>query len=71
MHGAWLDCLMWAIQEAEIIDAFQKETGCIIPASGGFAKLIDQACGVDETFARTFTDWFNKNIWGDMERSDD
>ncbi len=66
MVQAWVDCLMWAIGQKDIIDAFRSDTGIMWrPASNPIHKMIDDATGAEGEFVKRFTEWFNESVWGD------
>lgn len=68
MAIAWRDCLSWAIGHAETLAAFRAQTGNTwSPGRTPIDRMIDEACGADAKFLREFVEWFNVNVWGDMD----
>jgi hypothetical protein len=67
MADAWLSCLFWAIAKDEIMRDFREQTGNKFQfARTPLDQMIDDATGAQEQFVRSFTEWFNQNIWGDV-----
>jgi hypothetical protein len=65
---AWLSCLVWAVGEPSVLAAFRLETGNEwSPGRTALDKMIDDAVGADDNFARAFVKWFNENVWGPMD----
>lgn len=56
------DCLRWAISEPDIVSAFAEHAG-IDPTK---PILMD-----DETIGRKFVEWFDANIWGELDGDDE
>jgi hypothetical protein len=49
MTLAWRDCLMWAVTEKQIMEAFRAETGCVWSApKNGLEAMVDEATGVND-----------------------
>lgn len=68
LRGAWIACLQWAIGEPKVIEAFRAETGHQwTPAKCPIDKMVDDATGATEAFIVAFVEWFNVNIWGDLD----
>jgi len=68
MLPAWLGCIHWAIGEADVMRAFEAETGLrYSPAKTPLDRAIDQATGYSEDFLRQFIEWANVNVWGPMD----
>jgi hypothetical protein len=68
MWGAWEACLRWAITNPDIRSQFEAETGHSPwpnPATP-IETMIDKACGRDFEYLKSFADWHNKNIWGEV-----
>ena len=66
MQIAWRDCLMFTVENKNMLTQFSKDTGykVIPPATSPLAKMIDEATGVNADFPEKFVEWFNKTIWG-------
>lgn len=62
-HGAWFSALMAAAGNQDIIDAFKKATGVVLPKTR-MDMMIDDASDYGEDTAKKFVQWFNENIWG-------
>lgn len=61
------DCLMWAIRQGDILEAFRRDTGNRwTPGLTPIDRLIDQETGAEAAFAEAFVRWFDENIWGDL-----
>ncbi|WP_375453767.1 hypothetical protein [uncultured Methylobacterium sp.] len=70
MRPAWAGCLRWAIGSGEVMAAFRRETGeNWTPGAPGIERMIDDATGANDAFMSKFVDWFNANIWGDVNES--
>lgn len=68
MAPAWANALLWSVGKDDIVQQFRADTGCNwTPARDGLSRMIDQATGADESFARQYVEWFNVNVWGPME----
>jgi hypothetical protein len=68
MAQAWIDCLMWALGEPEIVAAFCAATGNQwTPARHPLEMMIDAATGADAEFIRAFILWANVEVWGPMD----
>lgn len=68
MGIAWRDCMMWAIRSDEVLAAFRADTGNRwTPGGTPVERMIDGACGAEAAFAREFVEWFNANVWGDLD----
>ncbi len=71
MWGAWAGCLRWALTNPEIRAQFEKDTGHLpFPmATTPIDRMIDEACGRDYEYLKSFAEWHDKNIWGPMDGS--
>lgn len=70
MAPAWASALMWSAGNDEIVQQFRADTGCTwTPAGNPLAQMIDQATGADVAVARQYVEWFNVNVWGSMDAS--
>ncbi|MDG2571046.1 hypothetical protein P7L87_26180 [Vibrio parahaemolyticus] len=68
MRQAWLDCLHWAVGEADILARFRVETGNNWePGTTPEKILIDQATGAGRAFFEAFVPWLNTSVWGDVQ----
>lgn len=68
MAPAWIDCVLWAASEPEIVQRFRTETGNgWTPSKNAFEQMIDQATGADWGFVVAFVTWVNVNIWGPID----
>jgi hypothetical protein len=67
-YPAWVSALVAATRNPEILAAFQQDTGCtyIVPRTS-IDRLIDDAAGVTDQLGRAFVEWFNANVWGQVE----
>lgn len=66
---AWIGFIQWAIGEESLRSQFEEASGAVFieQVRGGFAALIDQACGVKEgnkKYCMAFTIWVTENYWG-------
>lgn len=60
---AWRDCLFWAIRDADVLAAYERETGRTFSlAASPIDAMVDAATGNEP--ARDFVTWFNANVWG-------
>lgn len=67
MAIAWVDCLHWAIGHEPTLTEFREQTGDnLTPARNPFDAMVDKACVVDFEVVRSFVEWFNVNVWGDL-----
>ncbi len=64
----FLDCLHWAVSDADVLARFRVETGnrCE-PATTPEQILIDEATGAGRAFFEAFVPWFNASVWGDLQ----
>jgi hypothetical protein len=64
---AWLACVRWSVTEPEIVEAFVRDTGEVIPSAPRtvIEATVDEACGRDLKVIRAFFKWFNKSVWGE------
>jgi hypothetical protein len=68
LFPAWASCLMWAVNDPDAIAAFREDTGCKFqPARNGLDRMIDEATGAEAAFVKAFVEWFNSNVWGEIE----
>ena len=68
MNDAWLGCLVWAINQPEIVAQFREETGNRwSPGGTVIERMVDDATGALHQFIVQFVKWANVNIWGPME----
>jgi hypothetical protein len=71
MVPAWIDCMLWASGEPEIVARFRADTGVNwTPGQSGIERLIDKATGAEESAIKAFVQWFNVNVWGPVEDAD-
>ena len=68
MVGPWFSCLQVSMRQPEVMQAFRAETGCTytLPTSP-IEQMIDQSTFHEKTFLATFAQWFNVNVWGDLD----
>lgn len=67
MAVAWYSCLMCFVKKPGVIERFREDTGCNwTPATNVLDRMIDEQCGADFDFAKRFLEWFNENVWGDL-----
>ena len=70
MQIGWRDCLSWAITDSRIVERFRSDTGIQwTPARSLIDTMIDKATGAEVDFVRKFVEWFNENVWGDINES--
>lgn len=67
MAPAWFGMLIWAIDEPEIVERFEQESGIPRPSTSGINQMIDESCGLPEKYVTEFAAWAHKNLWGQME----
>lgn len=68
MRWPWASAVRAAIGTPEILARFRSETGnAWQPAMNGIEAAIDDATGAGEAFVSAFIDWFNAEIWGDLD----
>jgi hypothetical protein len=70
MQLAWRDFVMWAFEQPEIRADFEAATGT--PALPGKPSsvldlMIDDATGVNESYAGKFLEWATDNLWDSDE----
>jgi hypothetical protein len=72
--SAWFNFIEWAFLHDEMREQFEEETGTspiVIPAKGGLAALIDEACGIpkhNKTYMKKFIIWATETYWSDDEK---
>ena len=67
MRMAWVPALSAALGNAEILAAFRADTGeRWQPGASPLERMIDDATGAGDAFMSRFVDWFNANVWGDL-----
>lgn len=67
MCGAWVAALQAAVGNAEIVAQFERDTGVrYTPPRSGIEALVDDATGNTERVCLAFIEWFNTNLWGDL-----
>jgi hypothetical protein len=66
MQIAWAGALHHALGDEKIVAAFREATGNRWQPGRGIDAMIDKATGADRAFLVAFVDWFNANIWGDL-----
>ena len=72
MNDAWLGCLVWAINQPEIVAQFREETGNRwSPGGTVIERMVDDATGAPHQFIVQFVKWANINIWGPIEEQTD
>ena len=72
MNDAWLGCLVWAINQPEIVAQFREETGNRwLPGGTVIERMVDDATGALHQFIVQFVKWANVNIWGPIEEQTD
>lgn len=64
---AWLGCFRWALQDPDILAAFQAATGMHWqPGRTPIARMIDDATGMEQAFMVAFAAWMNATLWGEV-----
>ena len=72
MAGAWLGCLITAVDLPGAKDAFMAETGhdlSDVLGAKGLDRLIDESTGRTREVVVAWADWVTKNLWGEEERN--
>ena len=68
MQPFWVAGLSAAVGNQEMLSAFSNETGfCWRPATCAIDQLIDEATGAEAEFFKRFAQWFNQNVWGEVD----
>ena len=68
MADAWSSAMHWAAGNADIVQAFRRDTGnAWTPGTTPLDAMIDTATGADQVFAEAFIQWANVNIWGPID----
>ena len=68
MNDAWLGCLVWAINQPEIVAQFREAIGNRwSPGGTVIERMVDDATGAPHQFIVQFVKWANINIWGPID----
>ena len=68
MTQAWVDCLIFAINQPEIVAQFREESGNNYSVGRTpIERMIDDATGRTQQFIVEFVKWANINVWGPLE----
>jgi hypothetical protein len=63
---AWRDFILWAGSTPEMIEAYERATGCkmLAPARNALEAMIDKATGAQKESVEAFVLWVTINHWG-------
>lgn len=68
MAPMWASFLYWTIKQPDAIAAFEADTGVKVGAAKTpLDRMIDDATGASEGIVKAFVDWFNENVWGEID----